>query len=196
LVTAVRSGASALNGINLEDADSSLSHVWLDVKWKQSSTGPYPLRFMKQVVAMMLATSPPSLGENHPELAEFVLDRHRIGLPETFAFYLSLYAGPQARMTGVAGRLQWDPPPTRMDTLVEVAWPPFAYAMTIDSEPLAVPSSDITAFTTVPYEARADIDLQLLVGFGHTLYPADYRTRAMIERDVRLNQARSRIVPE
>jgi len=35
----------------------------------------------------------------------------------------------------------------------------------------------------------ADIELDMLVGFGHTPLPVDYRTKAMIERDRRANEA-------
>jgi hypothetical protein len=58
-----------------------------------------------QVVTMLLATSPPELTLNHPELGDFVIDRTRTGLADLNGFYLSLYAGPNARSTGVAVRL-------------------------------------------------------------------------------------------
>jgi hypothetical protein len=35
----------------------------------------------------------------------------------------------------------------------------------------------------VGYHQRGDIEMDLLIGFGHTAIPPDYRTRAMIERD-------------
>ena len=55
--------------------------------------------------------------------------------------------------------------------------------MTIDSEPDAIETVDITGCVDVGYYQRADIELDLLIGFGHTPYPADYRTSATIERD-------------
>jgi hypothetical protein len=55
--------------------------------------------------------------------------------------------------------------------------------MTIDSELEAIESCNITGFVDVGYNQLADIRLDLLVGFGHTPWPVDYRTRAMIERD-------------
>jgi hypothetical protein len=77
----------------------------------------------------------------------------------------------------------------RHDTFVEVAWPPYAYVMTIDSEPGALETVDITAMVDFGYEERVDFHLDLLIGFGHTAIPVDYRTIAMIERDRALNQA-------
>jgi hypothetical protein len=116
-----------------------------------------------------------------------LLDKERVGLTSRYRFYLCLYAGPNARSTGVAARVRLDPP--RHDVIVEVAYPPFGYVMTIDSEPDAIESSDITAFADVGYFQRADLQLDLLIGFGHTPLPADYRTSAMIAADVEENVA-------
>ena len=187
LRVAANAGARLLRESPLAELDALLEHRWADVTFKQSAVGPHPLRFIKQVVTMLLATSPVELSLAHPELGEFVLDKERSGLPDRFRFYLSLFAGPIARSTGVAQRLRIEPP--RLDTLVEVAFPPYAYVMTIDSEPEAVESADITSFADLTYNNKADIRLDLLIGFGHTMYPADYRTKAMLDRDVAANEA-------
>ena len=190
LRVAANAGARLLREAPLAEFDTLLEHRWADVKFTQSAVGPHPLRFIKQVVTMLLATSPVELSLAHPELGDFVLDKERSGLPDIFRFYLSLFAGPIARSTGVAQHLQLDPP--RMDTLVEVAFPPYAYVMTIDSEPEAVESADITAFTDLTYKNKADIELSLLIGFGHTIFPADYRTKAMVEKTIADNEAAAR----
>ena len=58
----------------------------------------------------------------------------------------------------------------RTDFRVEVAYPPFAYVMTIESGPDAIASTNITPF--------ADVD------FGYPPFPVDYHTTAMVVRDV------------
>jgi hypothetical protein len=173
----------------LDELDASLEYIWASVVFRQQSeVGPHPLRFIKQVLTMLLATSPIELSLAHPELGDFVLDRDRTGLPDRFQFYLVLFAGPMARTTGVAGVL--DVERDRLETLVEVAFPPYAYVMTIDSpDQTAIPTSNITGCVNVGYDQRADMDNDLLLGFGHTPWPADYRTAAMIERDRALNEA-------
>ncbi len=130
---------------------------------------------------MLLATSPSELALEHPDLGDFVADRTRTGLPDRYQFYLALFAGPLARSTGVVEVLDFER--KRQDTLVEVAFPPFAYVMMIDSELNAIESCNITEMATVAYDQRSDLLLDLLIGFGHTTYPADYRTKAMIQRD-------------
>jgi hypothetical protein len=187
LARAAAAGARILLDAPLREFDQLTEHRWAEVSLRQSETGPHPLRFIKQIVTMMLATSQGSLSLEHPELGDFVLDRGRTGLSDRYRFYLSLFAGPRARSTGVSRAVDFER--DRDDTLVEVAWPPYAYVMTIDSEPEAIDTVDITGCVDVRYDQRADMQLSLLIGFGHTPYPADYRTTAMIERDRARNEA-------
>jgi hypothetical protein len=185
---AARSAAGILRQLPLEQLDSQLEFTWADVGFQQSQTGPHPLRLIKQIVTMLLATSPPELSLAHPQLGEFVLDRDRTGLPERFQFYLALFVGPLARSTGIVSRL--DVERARADILVEVAFPPYAYVMTIDSpDAEALETANITECVDIGYNHRADMRLSLLVGFGHTPYPADYRTQAMVARDRERNEA-------
>jgi hypothetical protein len=186
LKRAANTGVSLLRKTPLDEFDGLLEHRWAQVTLKQSEMGPHPLRFIKQIVTMLLATSPPELTVGHPELGDFVLDRTRTELSDRYRFYLALYAGPYARTTGVVSAFDGDR--NRSDTFVEVAWPPYAYVMTIDSEPEAIPTADITGMVEVGYKQRADVDLDLLIAFGHTAVPLDYRTSAMIERDSALNE--------
>jgi hypothetical protein len=190
LSRATAAGAGILAEAPLAEFDMLEEPRYACIDFKQSPTGPYPLRFIKQVITMLLATSPAELTQRQPELGDFVLDRTRTGLSEQFRLYLALFAGPNARSTGVASRI--DLYRGRIDVLVEVAWPPFAYVMTIGSEPDAIETVDITEFVNVGYDQRADVHLDLLIGFGHMPYPADYRTRAMVERDRALDEAAAR----
>jgi hypothetical protein len=185
---AAQSAVRILRQLPLDELDAKLEPTWASVAFRQGATRPHPLRLIKQILAMLLATSPPELSTTHPELASFVLDRDATGLPERFQFYLALYAGPLARSTGVAQRL--DIATGRADTLVEVAFPPYAYVMTIDSPGQeAIETANITSAVDVGYGQTADLEMDLLVAFGHTPYPADYRTKAMVERERALNEA-------
>ena len=105
LARAARAGARILVDAPLGELDEQFTHQWARVNITKTDHGPYPLRLIKQIVAMMLATSPPELSRAHPELGDFVLDRERTGLPENFRFYLALFAGPVARTTGLAHAL-------------------------------------------------------------------------------------------
>jgi hypothetical protein len=191
LKRAANSGARILRESPLDELDASLEYRWADIDFRQSETGPHPLRLIKQIVTMLLATSPIGFSMANPDLGDFVLDRERTGLPERFQFYLGLFAGPHARSTGFAAVLGVER--NRVDGLVEVAFPPLAYVMTVDSpDDTAIPTSNITAFVNIGYNQRADVNVELLIGFGHTPWPADYRTTAMIERDRTLNEGEAR----
>ncbi len=188
LALAARAAVRILRGTPLEQFDALTEHRWARVVVRLTERHPHPLRLIKQIVTMLLATSPPDLARNHPELGDFVADRARVGLPDRYQFYLSLFAGPIARSSGVVVR--FDPEGSRSDVLVEVAFPPFAYVMTIDSDAHdVIPTCNITRLVDIGYDQRADLEFDVLVGFGHTPYPTDYRTRAMVERDRRLNEA-------
>lgn len=191
LARAARSAYGILRDAQLDELDKSLDYTWADVSFKQSKTGPYPLRLIKQIVTMLLATSPPEFSLAHAELGDFVLDRERTGLPDRFQFYLALFAGPLARSTGVVVHV--DTVRARTDVLVEVAFPPYSYVMTIDSvDTEVIETANITSFAGVGYDTLADIRLSMIIGFGHTPYPADYRSTAMMERDRELNEAAAR----
>jgi hypothetical protein len=85
----------------------------------------------------------------------------------SFQFYLALYAGPFARTSGFSAIL--DVETGRVDGLIEVAFPPYAYVMTVDSEDdRAFPTANITGFVDTAYNQRADVEIELLIGFGHT----------------------------
>jgi hypothetical protein len=190
LVVAAASGASILRQTPLDELDAKLKATWASVTFTQSETGPHPLRFIKQVVTMLLAISPIELSAKNPALGDFVMERTKTGLPDDYRFYLSLFAGPNARTVG--GGVKIDLERNRSDVVVEVAFPPFAYVMTIGSEPDAIPTAEITDCVNVGYDQRADMELGLLVGFGHVPFPIDYRTKAMIERDRTANEAYAR----
>jgi 5-methylcytosine-specific restriction endonuclease McrA len=179
---AASSGVVILRQLPLDQLDAKLESTWVSLSFREGKARPHPLRLIKQIITMLLATSPVELSIAHPELGDFVRTREATGLPARFQFYLALFAGPLARSTGVAQRI--DLAAGRMDTLVEVAFPPYAYVLTIDSEDdEALETQNITSCVDVGYKQTADLEMSLLVGFGHTPYPADYRTLAMVERD-------------
>jgi hypothetical protein len=190
LVVAAASAARVLRDAPLDEIDARLKPTYANVSFKQSTTGPHPLRFIKQVVTMLLAVSPIDFSEKNPALGDFVLDKTRTGLPDDYRFYLALFAGPNSRTVG--GSLAIDLERGRYDLVIEVAFPPFAYVMTVGSAPEALATVEITPCVDVRYDQRADMELGLLIGFGHTAFPIDYRTKAMVDRDTAANEAYAR----
>jgi excisionase family DNA binding protein len=160
-----------------ERLDSKLDHTVAGVLFK----GVRPLRFLKQVVTMLLSANGPDFGRQHPDLVDFVLDRHRTGLPDRYAFYLALNWGPMVRVLGVQHRIA--PESETWDHISEITYPPFSYSMTIDTPDELLPVGNITQFSGYEIDERADVLLPLVIGFVHTPYPADYRTMAAVQLD-------------
>lgn len=138
-----------------------------------------PGRFLKAITALLLSVNSPEFRLSHPELAAFVLDKDRMGLPDRYKFYLSLFLGPISRYVGVAGRLDVDS--GQMAYLTEFSYPPFSCLLALDTSEFVQPCGLISEFARYGYDQRADVEIDLLVGLGHTPYPGDYRSQAAID---------------
>jgi len=139
-----------------------------------------PLRFLKQCVAMVMGTNAPGFAEIHPALQKFVLDVNEKNLPDKYDVYLTLFRGPRARTTGVAGNIDLYRGTTRV--MSEVAFPPFGIIMAFDSPPPETAFGRINPLRQFGPDDVADVRLELLIGEGHTPFPGDYRTRDEVER--------------
>lgn len=141
----------------------------------------YPLRFLKAITTLLFSVNSPEFRLSHPELAAFVLDKGRMGLPDRYKFYLSLFLGPISRYVGVAKRL--DVSSGQMAHLTEFSYPPFSCLLTIDTPQFVQPCGVISEFADFGYDQRTDKEIDVLVGFGHTPYPGDYRSQAAINSE-------------
>ena len=68
--------------------------------------------------------------------------------------------------------------------VLELAYPPFAYVLSIDEPSPAMDVGNITNLATLGIDQKAEVEVTMRTGFGHTMYPLDYRSRAMLERDL------------
>lgn len=166
----------------IEEADSSLDWKAVDFEIK----GMRALPVVKQIIASLLALNAPEFGQKNPDLVNFVLDRKLKGLPDRYRLYLCLYAGPIARFAGLAVEL--NVVTKNAVYMTELAHPPFAYLLTIDSEP-SQPTGEITVWTTRDFDEARDERLVLTLGFGHTALPGDYRSKAKVLAEMARNDA-------
>ena len=157
--------------------DKDPAPKWARLSFKEV----YPLRFIKAVTTLLFSVNSPEFQESHPDLATFVLDKDCMGLPDRYKFYLSLFLGPISRYVGVAGRGNVNS--DQMDYLTEFSYPPFSCLLTIDTPQFVQPCGVISGFADYRYNRRADMEIDVLVGFGHTPYPGDYRSQAAIDTD-------------
>lgn len=155
---------------------------------KVTIVGRYPLRFLKQAVTMFFSTNIPGFAERNQELVRFILDRDRKFLPSKYDVYLTLFGGPYARASGVIASANIFT--GRIKITSEVAHPPFALLLTIDSPPHE-DTGRISHFGQFGYHEKGDVSVLLVTGEGHTPYPGDYRTKAQVERDVMRDRSES-----
>jgi hypothetical protein len=71
-------------------------------------------------------------------------------------------------------------PPEALDTLAESLAGTFPGC---EDAPTLRDCVGGTGFGDVSYTTRAAATIDLIVGFGHTIYPVDFRTAAQLERD-------------
>jgi hypothetical protein len=152
--------------------------------------GVRPLAFIKQIATMVLVVNGVEFAERHPELRRFVLERDRVGVPDGIQLYLTLFLGPSSRQSGVQARASLATDDVHL--MSEIAHPPFAYVASFDEPSPLLEVGNITGFGDVSYATRATATIDLIVGFGHTIYPVDFRTAAQLERDRADNAADGR----
>jgi hypothetical protein len=165
------------DGPSPADLDASSASTW--------STGEFfnvrPARFLKQAMTMLLAIAPAGFGiEEHEPLAAYAADPRRRGLPARYQVYLSLYHGPYARFVGYSARL--NPATGCSEELIELAYPPFSCVVSLAGE-AAIETTNVSDFAELGIDETCIVDLDLLNGFGHTPYPADFRTSAALASD-------------
>jgi len=132
----------------------------------------YPARVAKQVIAMLLATTPAGFSSGHPELQRLVLKRHARGLPERYQLYLSLFNGDVARETGLYHAFNaFD---GRALAAIELSYPPFSYLLTIDEGPVADRLGAISDFLDCGPDDERELKLRLALNW--TLLPQDIGT--------------------
>jgi hypothetical protein len=152
--------------------------------------GCQPGRFLKQVATMLLAMSPPELGDRFPGLCTYARDPSALGIPPELQVYLVLYAGPRGRYaSGVAQVSGVLTDASEMHIVYELAAPPYAYILSVQETTPVIETGNITNFATVGIDAVANVEMQLVIGYGETPFPLDFRSPAAVKADVAETEA-------
>ncbi len=151
-------------------------------------SGCRPAMFARQVLSMMVSLAGPwPVTALYPGLQATLLDGAPCALPDGLSLEMGLCAPVAARHAGPTLVVDFERAAWRW--IVALAYPPFAFELTLagsTSEHEPRPLCGIGGFLEYDDAIKADVELDLIVGFVHTPYPTDYRTRAQIEsgRDV------------
>lgn len=185
----VRSGANALFG------EPDLAARYRDhartVYAAMKIQGCKPGRFAKQVATMLLAMSPPELGDRFPGLRRYARDPDALGLPDELELYLVLYAGPRGRYAAGVAQGSGDllSGESEVHLIYELAAAPFAYILSVDEKTPVIETGNITNFATAPIDAIANVSMELIIGYGETPLPLDFRSPAAHATDLAANEA-------
>jgi hypothetical protein len=73
---------------------------------------------------------------------------------------------------------------SEMHLVYELAAPPYAYVLSVKETTPVIEAGNITNLTTVGIDAIANVKMQLVIGYGETPFPLDFRSPAAHAADV------------
>lgn len=149
--------------------------------------GMFPLRFLKQAVAMFFSACGPGLQEKNPDLVRFVLNREEQRIPPQIRFFAYLHHPTKStciRQSGLTGMISNG----KQYLFAEIAFPPFGLVMTIDCPPVHPRLCEITHLNQFKYRAWDIVYLNLPVFPVNTWFPGDFRTVEGVLKDVEENR--------
>lgn len=164
-----------------------INRQWTIVNFHQI----YPLRIVKEIIAMFFSVNSPNLSRVHPELKALVLSKKKRGIStKKFGIYLYFLIGSVARYIGVAGILQLKPSGNITRVLSELSAPPFGYVFEIDPK-REEKYCDIGYFANkFRYDQKVNLSLKIPIYECNTHFPADYRTKQEVMNDYIKNKLR------
>jgi hypothetical protein len=157
--------------------DEQLGWATFDVQLREVDGA----RFVRQVLSMMCSIAGPwMLTTQHPEVRRIVLEKERLALPRPLALVMNLQVG-SVRVIGPTLEIQND---GQWRWVCEVAYPPFALLMVLARSPTDTPvaGTSLAQLTEIPF-GSGGLQAGYQIGFAHTAYPGDWRTRAQVEAD-------------
>lgn len=158
-------GADIVNDIRKHPQRAEIEAVNLKV------SRCYPVRFVKQLVLMLLAINGPEFATENQPLREFVVERDATGLPDRYRLFLGIFDEPVARHAGLYFPMHVDATTVTGFAATDILYPPFSYTMTIDEPPDHMRPGEITHLVGFGYDDQADIQLRL--PYDAPLLPSD-----------------------
>jgi hypothetical protein len=141
----------------------------------------YPLRVLKQILVMFCSVNGPDFTDAQPWLRRYLLNEAARGFDDSFRLFVYYNLSRKARFAGMSGSANFE---TGTITVIsEITYPPFGYALTVDSASPDHRLADITFFSRFSYNELARLEVKLPVLPIHLAYPGDYRTREEILAD-------------
>lgn len=158
-------GADIVNGIREHPQREDVEAVNLKV------SRSYSVRFVKQVVLMMLAINTAEFGADNERLRRFVVERDAVGLPDRYRMFLGVFDEPLARHAGLYFPVHVDETGITGFGATDILYPPFSYTLTIDEPSSNERAGEITHLASLGYKHQVDVELRL--PYNAPLLPSD-----------------------
>ena len=130
-----------------------------------------PVRFVKQVVLMLLAINTTEFAAGNEPLRQFVVERDSVGLPDHYRLFLGSYDEPLARHAGLYFAMHVDETGIVGFAATDILYPPFSYTLTIDEPITSERAGEITHLASLAYDAESNVELRL--PYNAPLLPAN-----------------------
>lgn len=135
----------------------------------------------RQAVVMLLAASGGAALVRRWPMLERIVRGSEEPLPEELTLGLSLVFGPRARLVPPSGVIG---PGETMSVLVEAAFMPFAWTLTIGEGRPEPVGQDVRDWLQHPIDAAVAVKVELSTGTVQTAGPGDYRDERSISRTI------------
>lgn len=148
--------------------------------------GVRPGAFVRQALSIMCTLSANfDLAGRYPVIREIIVDRRAAALPDGMSIGLTGYIGGYPRVIGP--QIVVRPAEGSWHCLMELAVPPLALLMILGGNAPFRHVFDLTPFAQAAPNERHPVEARLALAIGYTMYPGDYRTKTMIERQAAEN---------
>lgn len=133
-----------------------------------------PLRFYKQVLAMMCSACGPGLAEKHHDLRRYILNPENLDVNPEINLHLGLFSDKSrlARMNGTTGLIRSN---VQM-IFAEIAFPPFVMVMTLNSPCPETGFVNIDGMRKYGFHDRLHYEFKLKSFSVVAPFAADYRS--------------------
>lgn len=132
----------------------------------------FPLRVVKQALAMMCASCGAGLAEKNPVLREMILHKLGRGIPGHLRVFAYLLCHEGGRSTGIAGMLNTST--GRGKVVAEFSWWPVGWILTFEDY-ADINAFDVTWWCRCDYKEKRSVALSLPCHWNCTAYPLDFR---------------------
>lgn len=133
----------------------------------------YPLRVLKEIATMFLAINDYPMGTMHAELARFVLDPQKVYLSPAYRFFTYYNTGGRLRAEKLKGIGNIDT--GKFSFVSEIAYPPFGYLLTFDTDPPDTRVVEISHFSRYDFNDKVRRWMRLPLLRTEVPIAGDYR---------------------